>query len=70
MIIGIAFVNTDHFNSAYTLTHMLSSSFKPPLVKLQLRDFGGEGKAIGEDSWIMALVFVTFYFHSFTTEKR
>ena len=68
MIIGVAFVNADHFNSACTLTHVLFSSFKPPLVKLQLRD--SEGKAIGEDSWIMDLAFVTFYFHSFTTEKR
>lgn len=57
------------------IQHALSLTHSPPppthpRVKLQLRDFGGEGRVIGEDSWIVDLSFVTLYFHSFATEER
>lgn len=71
MIIGVAFVNADHFNSAYTLPHVLFSSFKPPLVKLQLRDFGGESHRWRQlDHGLGLCDFLFSFFHYWEKMRR
>lgn len=71
MIIEVAFVSTDHFNSAYTLTHVLFSSFKPPLVKLQLQDFGVESHRWRQlDHGLGLCDFLFSFFHYWEKMRR
>lgn len=67
VIIRVAYVNTILIQHIFPLTYFLSLSIHPH-IKLWVVE--GEGKIIGEDSWIIGLSFVTLCIHPFAIEKR